>query len=153
MLRRREVGISKVNATHSFKLRPAAIALAVIGALALAGMLLAASASSPLAAKAHAQAAACPQYNPNCGGHKPPGGPGGNQGNQGGGALPSGGAAGPVGGQGGELPFTGYPLTPLILLLLILLAAGLGLRAYVALRDRLSDRHAIAAPGGPAGLS
>ncbi|GEM_PF-3077918 len=139
-----------MNATHSFKLRPAAIALAVIGALALAGMLLAVSASSPLAAKAHAQAAACPQYNPNCGGgHKPPGG----QGNQGGGALPSGGAAGPVGGQGGELPFTGYPLTPLILLLLILLAAGLGLRAYVALRDRLSDRHAIAAPGGPAGLS
>ena len=139
-------------ATHSFKLRPAAVALAVIGTQALAGMLLAASATSPLAPKAHAQAAVCPQYNPGCGGHKPPPGGHGNQGNQGGGA-PSGGAAGPVGGQGGELPFTGYPLTPLILLLLILLAAGLTLRAYVALRDRLRGRHTIVVPGGPAGLS
>lgn len=41
----------------------------------------------------------------------------------------------------GSLPFTGYPLTGIILLLLILLAAGLAIRGYLAIRDRLgSDR-------------
>src|SRR5687767_8303386 len=41
----------------------------------------------------------------------------------------------------GELPFTGYPLTPLILLLLALLLAGLAIRTYLAVRDRLADDH------------
>ncbi len=40
------------------------------------------------------------------------------------------------GGDGGSLPFTGYPLTPLLLLLLILLATGLAIRAWIAYRDR-----------------
>jgi hypothetical protein len=43
-------------------------------------------------------------------------------------------------GTGGELPFTGYPLTALILLLLVLLLAGLALRTYLAARDRLGGR-------------
>ena len=56
-------------------------------------------------------------------------------------AIPGGGG-GPTAGAGatGELPFTGYPLTPLLLLLLALLLAGLLLRAYLALRDRFATR-------------
>jgi hypothetical protein len=42
--------------------------------------------------------------------------------------------------KAGELPFTGYPLTPLVLLLLILLGAGISARAYIAARDRLTIR-------------
>lgn len=38
----------------------------------------------------------------------------------------------------GSLPFTGYPLTGLILLLLILLAAGLALRGGTALHERFT---------------
>jgi hypothetical protein len=42
-----------------------------------------------------------------------------------------------------NLPFTGYPLTALILLLLTLLLVGLAIRAYLAVRDRIaSDRAA-----------
>lgn len=41
----------------------------------------------------------------------------------------------------GELPFTGYPLTALILLLLVLLAIGLTIRSGTALRDKLARRH------------
>lgn len=52
------------------------------------------------------------------------------------------GGAGPTGDADGELPFTGYPLTSLLLLLLALLVAGLTLRAYLAIRGR--------ARGGPA---
>jgi len=37
------------------------------------------------------------------------------------------------------LPFTGYPLTSLILLLLALLITGLTVRAYIGVRDRLRD--------------
>jgi hypothetical protein len=52
------------------------------------------------------------------------------------------GTAGPsadlAGGASGELPFTGYPLTPLVLILLLLLIAGLTARAGVAIRDRLA---------------
>ena len=47
---------------------------------------------------------------------------------------PATGSAGAV----GELPFTGYPLTPLVLFLLVLLAGGLTARAYLATRGRLS---------------
>ena len=47
------------------------------------------------------------------------------------------GGAGPTGDADGELPFTGYPLTSLLLLLLALLVAGLTLRAYLAIRGRV----------------
>ncbi len=47
-------------------------------------------------------------------------------------ASPAGGAA--------ELPFTGYPLTPLIIALLILLATGVMLRVGVEVHSRLSGR-------------
>lgn len=56
------------------------------------------------------------------------------------GGGPSAGAFG--GGDGGELPFTGYPLNALILLLLALLTLGLATRAYVAVRERLRDPSA-----------
>jgi hypothetical protein len=49
--------------------------------------------------------------------------------------------AGPGGGTGGELPFTGYPLTPLLLILLLLLLAGLLIRAYLAARERWQLRR------------
>jgi hypothetical protein len=51
-------------------------------------------------------------------------------------------------GSGGELPFTGYPLTPLLLLLLLLLAIGLAIRAGIAIHDRLrGDAVAMPPPG------
>lgn len=87
--------------------------------------------------KASAQAA-CDQYD-NCPPTNPPTNPPDNQPN---------GGAGPGGGEGGELPFTGYPVTPLILLLLLLLATGAALRTYVAVRDRMQARHAGDAPLG-----
>ncbi len=68
-----------------------------------------------------------------------------------GGGGPLAGAGGPVADVGddarGELPFTGYPLTPLILLFLVLLAAGLAIRAYIAARERWRARHAGAGAG------
>jgi len=79
------------------------------------------------------------------------------QGHHGGGnhhGNPAGGPAGlggngPTANQGsasGELPFTGYPLTPLILLLLALLVIGLTIRTYLYARDRYRTRHST----GPA---
>lgn len=47
--------------------------------------------------------------------------------------------AGPTGDSSGNLPFTGYPLTALILLLLLLLIVGLTVRAYLVIRDRISN--------------
>ena len=47
------------------------------------------------------------------------------------------GPSGDAGDGDGELPFTGYPLTSLMLLLLALLAIGLAIRSYLAIRDRL----------------
>jgi hypothetical protein len=154
-LRLTEVGTENVNyaATHSFRFRLAVMAIAVVGALA--GILLVSAAGSSLT-KAHAQSAACGQYNHHCGGcHAtnscPPPCPnppcqGRKPHNGGGGNPPGGGAAGPSGGAGGSLPFTGYPLTPLILLLLLLLAGGLLIRSYLAVRDRVRGRHAAAGP-------
>jgi hypothetical protein len=54
----------------------------------------------------------------------------------------------PGGAAGGQLPFTGYPLSPLLLLLLILLLIGLTIRAYLAIRDRIRAREL--GPPGPA---
>ena len=42
---------------------------------------------------------------------------------------------------GDELPFTGYPLTALILLLIVLLLVGLSIRGYLAIRARLGDER------------
>lgn len=45
---------------------------------------------------------------------------------------------------GSELPFTGFPITPLVLILILLLLAGLTLRAYLAMRERrISKRSAF----------
>lgn len=60
--------------------------------------------------------------------------------------APSGGDGGNGDGNGsgdadGNLPFTGYPLTGLILLLLALLAVGLVIRSGTALRDKFAHRH------------
>lgn len=46
------------------------------------------------------------------------------------------GGGGGTGDADGKLPFTGYPITDLLLLLAILLAAGLAIRAYLAIRER-----------------
>jgi hypothetical protein len=54
-----------------------------------------------------------------------------------GGSIPGAGDATGASGSAGNLPFTGYPLSPLVMLVLGLLAAGLLLRAAVALRDGL----------------
>ena len=62
-------------------------------------------------------------------------------------AVPGSGAA--TGEADGTLPFTGYPLTPLLLLLLVLLATGLTIRAYLAIRDRVRERG----PGTPTGTA
>ena len=77
-------------------------------------------------------------------------GPAGEEG-AGPGGLP--GAGGPAAGTGagadGELPFTGYPLTPLVLLLLVLLLAGLAVRGYIAARERRRLRHEAGPSGTP----
>ncbi len=49
-------------------------------------------------------------------------------------------AHGGSGDADGNLPFTGYPLTGLILLLLVLLLAGLAIRSVVAAREKLAAR-------------
>ncbi|MGH2954141.1 MAG: hypothetical protein ACRDK9_08995 [Solirubrobacterales bacterium] len=133
-----------------------------IGFLALAGAAVALALGAALADSAAAQQPAiCDQYPqlPQCGGSEGAGGGGGgDEGNpldqgqspasdEGAGAGPGAfpGAGGPTagagGGTGGELPFTGYPLTPLLLILLILLAAGLMIRTYLGARDRWRLRH------------
>ncbi len=43
---------------------------------------------------------------------------------------------------GDDLPFTGYPLTALILLLLALLLVGLAIRGYLAVRERTAGNRA-----------
>jgi hypothetical protein len=83
---------------------------------------------------------------------------GGDQYNPGGGVGPAGGAdngpgddgTGPTGGElqanpagtgesgGGELPFTGYPLTPLVLAVILLVALGLAFRLTSEWRHRIS---------------
>jgi hypothetical protein len=126
--------------------------------IALAALLLTLAAtfafSAATADRASAQVPAiCDEYPglPQC--EQGSGGGGG-----GGGANPTSGAGQngiPGGGgataddTGGTLPFTGYPLTPLLLLLLVLLAAGLTIRAYLAIRDRLRARDS----GTPTGTA
>ena len=70
-----------------------------------------------------------------------PGGGGGSEATGGSAAIPDGsGAAGASAdagpGKTADLPFTGYPLSPLVAILLVALAAGIGIRAYLALRGK-----------------
>jgi hypothetical protein len=51
---------------------------------------------------------------------------------------PSAGGGGGSGDADGSLPFTGYPITDLLLLLAVLLAAGFAIRAYLGIRARTS---------------
>jgi hypothetical protein len=114
----------------------------VVAALcALAAMAIAAVAAD----RASAEPAICSEYpglsqceQPATGGGDTGGGP--NPADGGGAQSPIPGAGGASaaagGGASGALPFTGYPLTPAILLLLALLVAGLAIRGYVALRER-----------------
>jgi hypothetical protein len=56
-------------------------------------------------------------------------------------AIPGAGSATGEPGKAGELPFTGYPLSPLAAAVLLLLTAGIAIRAYLAMRRRLSVAH------------
>jgi hypothetical protein len=107
---------------------------------AVAALLLAMTGLMAVAQPASAQStAACTEYVQ--GGCGPGGGNGGDNPN---GTGPA--SAGNTGNShhGGQLPFTGYPLTPLVLLLLLLLLAGIVVRATVAVRDRLRAHQAHA---------
>jgi len=98
----------------------------------------------------------CDQANGGSGGDQGP--IGGDEGLTGGDQSPSAGstvngipgAGGPTaaiaGSAKGELPFTGYPLTPAILIFLLLLIAGLTIRASLAIRDRVRARSGPSAP-------
>ena len=118
--------------SHSIKSRnivavAVALALALVGAMAISGV---------VAEQANAGLPAiCDQYPnlPECEENVTP--PGEQPGDEGGPTAEQGAA--------GELPFTGYPLTPLILLLLALLLAGLAIRTYLAVRDRLADDNSL----------
>jgi hypothetical protein len=81
-----------------------------------------------------------------------PTGPTGGTGPQGGqGAAGNAGAAGENaaaggGGGGGKLPFTGYPLTTLLVIMAALMATGLIIRTGVAANDRLKTRASRSYP-------
>lgn len=122
--------------------------IAILIATFLAAVAGSIAGATLLASDANAQLPAiCEQYPnlPQCD-QGPGGGGGGNQ--------PGDDGTGPAGVQspsaassgGGELPFTGYPITPLLLLLLALLLTGLALRAYLAIRDRHTRPQRSAAP-------
>lgn len=94
-----------------------------------------------LPAAASAQSSGTTQYTPDIGtaGATATGGTGKNSPNSGtAGANAAGGVAGQAQSGGGTLPFTGYPLTLLVALVAILLAAGLALRVMA---PRLDRRH------------
>ena len=111
-----------------------AFAITAIGILVVALLAL-----TP-AAQAQNLPAICAQYPdlPQC---LPGGGGGGGDGNNDPGGDGAGLGPGGDGNLGSELPFTGYPLTPLILLLLALLATGIAVRTYLWLRQRAQSTH------------
>jgi hypothetical protein len=111
-----------------------------IGAFALGFMVALAIVASPPASAG--TPAFCQQYSnsPECRGDVGPAGGSGNE-------TPDNAGNGPTADSdgsdsGGSLPFTGYPLTPLLLLFVALLAAGLALRTATALRNRHRARPA-----------
>lgn len=129
--------------TESLRISPGRIAVTVVLATLATLAALAATQASPAGAQF---AAICQQYPtlPECQEQGAdliagiePGAPTGEPGVTG---IPVGGPTAAVGGVG-KLPFTGYPLTPLLLLLLILVLAGLTIRAYLAIRERLGERR------------
>jgi hypothetical protein len=135
--------VTKRDRTQGFLL----IALATLVLTVAATLLFSAATADPASAQ---QPPICAEYPglPQCeapaaGGGENPGGGGGGGEN----AIP--GSGGSSGDAGGTLPFTGYPLTSLLLLLLVLLAAGLTIRAYLAIRDRVRARES----GGPTGTA
>jgi hypothetical protein len=115
------------------------IALATLLTLAAA---LAFGAATADKASAQLTPDICNQYPgvPQC--QEAAGGGGGSDPGGGSAAIPGGGDSGSASNVGtkGTLPFTGYPINALILLLLVLLASGLTIRAYVAIRNRLRAR-------------
>jgi len=107
---------------------------AVLAALALVGAMLVA------APVVNAQTGAGDQYNP--GGNGPDNGTGQGPG-EGAGPTANEFQASPAGtgeSGGGELPFTGYPLTPLVWVIIALVLAGLAARLASEARQRLQAR-------------
>jgi hypothetical protein len=104
--------------------------LRLLGAGLLVALVLAIA-----AAPASAQGI-CDQYpnSPGCG--QGPGGGGGNNNDDENGNDENVSPTANLGDGDGNLPFTGYPVTPLVLLLLALLATGLATRGYAAVRER-----------------
>ncbi len=118
-----------------------------LGPVAAAIALLAATFVLAIPGSAAAgQPAICAQYPdlPQC--EEDDAGGGGNENENDGdgdGDDPVGGGGGTGNADGGDLPFTGYPLTPLLALLLALLVAGMAIRAYLIVRDRLRVDSAV----------
>ena len=106
------------------KTRRHAAVLAIL-ALAAGGIVVAPTAAS-------AQAGAADEYSPT----SPGNGSGGSENDGTGGAVDDNLGAGTAESDGGNLPFTGYPLTPLVTLFLLLLAAGLVIRLAGSRRSR-----------------
>jgi hypothetical protein len=115
----------------------------------LVGLVVACGFAALVAESASAQSRGsdfCEEYPSTPGCDTEPGGGGGGggdgeeddefAGDHGDGVVPTGDAGGD-----GNLPFTGYPVTALVLLLLILLLGGLAIRAYLAVRDRLGGER------------
>lgn len=97
-------------------------AVLAILALAAGGIVVAPTAAS-------AQAGAADEYSPTSPGN-------GSGGSENGGAVDDNLGAGTAESDGGNLPFTGYPMTPLVTLFLLLLAAGLVIRLAGSRRSR-----------------
>lgn len=111
---------------------------------AITALIVLALAYLSLAAASPAEAqlpAFCEQY-PNDPACIDPGGGGGDNPDGDGDTGPGAVSAGTGGDGDGSLPFTGYPLTGLVLLLLALLATGLALRAGMAIRNRMAEQRA-----------
>ena len=114
--------------------------------LALLAALAAFAATALAPGSASAQSAFCQQYpnDPSCLDEGGGGGDDDDDDDDAVGVGPGAGVATGTGDPSGNLPFTGYPLSPLILLLLALLAIGLTVRTYIAIRDRMRGRRAVA---------
>jgi hypothetical protein len=134
-------GVIRLDAHGKRSLRRAALLSAAI-------VVMGVTVWAPAANASRCEKAAINQYSEGC---QQPGNGGGNKdanngdnqsdnansnGVSGGGASGSIGGGGGGGGGGGNLPFTGYPLTSLVEILALMLAAGILIRLGVASRDR-----------------